>query len=766
MGRRRPAHKGMTNTSGVPHRGSFQTCVLVGACLLAGCVDTIEADADERELIALPSALFDPQRGTIPLPNNLLVDPRSGRVTVPAACGEQPDSPAAQLRASLNQLDGFGTAGVNLSAPFNVALDAASLEERVFVLRLAERGEPLSGPERVEVDLATVESERLGPDCSTSSTVHALLIRPRAPLAQSSTYAVVLLSGILSDEGETVQPSASWALVRQSTPPVQFDDESGSGRIVRNDTPFDPRSREGLQSLQGLDRLWRGHAPLLSAWDQIGPALTGSEASRDDVLIAWGFTTQTLSDPLDPRVPDSPAALLAMVSDELRVPAPIAGEGAALSVEEFFATALPGTPCSALGCDAIGWIYADTAASASPSFVSPSYLEGDDCDTPSASPSGAFDDPLRPSFVCDRRISLLTVVPRMEPGPEGYPVAVFAHGLGRSKEDLLAIAGSLASAGILSVAFDAADHGARAVQISDDPELGCSAGDGPCADAFGPTCAPQCFAPLLSANLAVTRDHLRQTLLDQRQLERVLGACRDGACGRIAIDPARIGYIGHALGALLGGVAVATSERLSGAVLNEAAGDWVGVLSDTATDAIRCPLVDSLIAGGVLEGTPWDGGAASDATCLGQDWKRDPRFLEFAAAARWLLDPVDPLNYAARLAAAAPPVLLGEIEGDPVIPNTASEALASLIGLDPEPASVATAPPIAPTPGALAEGNVRIRYSGVPADADSGFPGNAYGPGSLLAPAPPAPDMADPAGQLGTAQLRVDAITFLGSRRR
>lgn len=738
------------------------------ACLLAGCVDTVRADADERALTVPPSALFDPQNRAIPLPNNLLLDPATGRVNVPAACGEQPDSPAAQLRASLNQLDGFGTALMSLTAPFNVALDPESLAERVFVLRLAERGEPLGEPERVDAELTTFESERLDASCETSSTVHTLLIRPRAPLAQASTYGVVLLSGILSEGGEAIQPSASWALVRQSTPPVQFEDEAGASRIVKNETPFDPRTREGLLSLQGLDRLWRGHAPLLAAWDQLGPVLTGGEASRDDVLLAWAFTTQTLSDPLDPRAPEGPAAALVTVPDELDVPEPIAGAGAPLSIDEFFASALPGTPCSALGCAAIGWIYADTAASSAPSFVSPSYLEGDDCETPSARPSGAFDDPLLPSFVCDRRISLLTVVPRAEPGPEGYPVAIFAHGLGRSKEDVLALAGSLASAGILSVAFDAADHGSRAVQTSEDAELGCAgaSSEGPCVDTFGPTCAPQCFAPLLSANLAVTRDHLRQTLLDQRQLERVLGACNDGACGRIAVDPSRIGYVGHALGALLGAVTVATSERLSGAVLNEAAGDWVGVLSDTATDAIRCPLVDSLIAGGVLEGTPWDGGASSEATCLGEDWKQDPRFLEFAAAARWLLDPVDPLNYAARLATGeAAPVLLGEIVGDPVIPNTATSALLSLIGLEPEPASVATAPPITPTPAALAEGNVWLRYAGVPGDAAAGFPGNAYGPGSLLAPAPPDADMAEAAGQLGTAQLRVDLIGFLGSRR-
>jgi hypothetical protein len=258
---------------------------------------------------------------------------------------------------------------------------------------------------------------------------------------------------------------------------------------------------------------------------------------------------------------------------------------------------------------------------------------------------------------------------------------------------------------------------------------------------------------------------LRQSVLDQRQLERVLGACRGDACGRLVVDPARISYLGHALGALLGGVGVATSDTLAAAVLNEPAGDWVSVLTDTPTDAIRCPLVDSLIAGGVLSGAPWEGGANPEALCLGDAWKADPRFRAFASAARWLLDPVAPLNYAARFrAGAAAPVLLSEIADDPVIPNSATLALGAALGLDVEPAAAATSAMPNPTPAALAAGNVWIRYSPVPGESASGFPGNAYGPGSLLAPAPVAPDMAEGAGQLGTVQLRVDVLGYLGSR--
>jgi hypothetical protein len=760
----------MTYRTGVSDRRSARARAIVAACLLAGCVDTVEVDAQETvlDLTTLPIVEFDPGRGVIPLPNDLLLDRETGRVRVPASCGEEPDSPAARLRGALNQLDGFATSRASLVATSNVALDPDSLAERVFVLRLAERGRALLPPEPVEIDVALGTSERLSPDCAESREVHSLLIRPRVPLLESSTYGVVLLAGIQSEDGDPLEPSPTWALVRQGEPPVVFADEASGVGLITNDTPFDPASRDGLASLQGLSRLWRGHAPLLQAWDALGPVLTGEPVERDGVLLAWGFTTQTLSEPFDPRVLGTPANALESSSTELFVPAPLAGEGGPLSIEQFFASALPDVPCSALGCDAIGWIYAASPVSQAPSFTAPSFLENDDCAEPPGVASGAFDDALKPSLVCERSIPLLVVLPRSAPSAGGYPVIVFGHGLGRSKEDLLALAGSFAQAGFASVAFDAVDHGGRALQLSTEAALGCDGpgADKPCSASFGPTCAPQCFAPLLSADLARTRDHLRQTLLDQKQLERVLGACaEDSGCRQLGLNPERVAYVGHGLGALLGPVGVATSSTLGAAVLNEPAGDWVSVLTDTATDAIRCPLVDSLIAAGVLEGAPWSGGAEPDALCLGDEWKQDPGFLQFASTARWLLDPVDPVNYAKSFADGdAPPTLLGEIDADPVIPNSATAELARLIGLNAATAAVAASATPEPSPAALEPGNVWIRYESLPAEPESAFPGIAFGPGSLLSPAPAATGMGDAAGLLGTARLRADTLGYLGSR--
>ncbi len=747
----------------------FGMACAIGA-LASACVESV--DIDPRETAAAPSAPvaeFDPGQRIVPLPNSLLIDPATGRVNVPASCGETPESGAARVRAALNQLDGFGTSKVNLVATLSEPVDPASLEGRVFLLRLAERGMPLEsfeGP--VPIDVVAGTSRRFAADCSSSAAVPNLTIRPRAPLEGSSTYGVLLWSGIETVSGVPFEPSATWALVRQGMAPVQFSQAGAEApALTYNATPFDPADPEDLARLRGLDQLWRGHARLLGALDLVAPALVPDRpARREDMLLAWAFETQTLADPLDRAIPGSPAAELDAVPAALSVSPPLASGAGPLSVEQFFAGALPGVPCSALGCEAIGSIYAASALSEAPSFISPSYLAGDACDPLSPTATGAFDDPLAPQKVCDRALPLLAVVPAGPPGPLGYPTVVFAHGLGRSKEDLLAIAGALARNGIASVALDAVDHGVRAAQVRTDAASGCDgAGAGNlCVGALGPTCAPQCFAPILSADLAVTRDHLRQTMLDQLALERALGACSSaGACGALQVDPERLAYLGQSLGALIGGVSVAMSRGFQTAVLNVGAADWMQILTDTETDAIRCPLVDALIGSGVLEGEPWGGGANADATCLGEAWKTEPGFLEFAAAARWILDPVDAVNYAGQYAdgAGGPTLLLAEVVGDPVVPNSATLTFGNLLGLEPAPAAIAASATPEPTPAVLGPGSRWIRYQGIDADAASLFPGNAYAHGSLLAPAAASATMGAQSGQLGTIRMQVDTLTYL-----
>jgi dienelactone hydrolase len=736
--------------------------------LASGCLPAVEIDADETTVSAAPMAEFDPAARVVPLPNALLVDPASGRVNLPAPCGEAPGSGAEALRIALNQLDGFGTSRLSLVATFSEPVEPTSLDGRVLLVRLAEGGVPLGAPEPpVALDVVTTETQRSTADCAGSSVVQAVAIQPRTALRDASTYGVLIARGVRTQSGAEVQASPTWALVRQPQAPVTFATDDPAALPVTNQTPFDPALPEQLATLHGLDRLWRAHAPLLAALDQLAPALLpGSYAGRDDALLAWAFPTQTIDLAFDPSIEGSAASQIAASAAPLALGTPAAGAGATASIAEYYAAAFPDVPCQALACDAIGAIHAAGPLSAAPTLSSSSYLVGDDCTLPAVA-GGAFDDPVGPTLTCQRALPLLAVLPASPPGAAGYPTLIFAHGLGRSKEDLLALAGPLARAGYASVAVDALDHGGRAVQVSTDPAAGCDrAGpDRPCSDSLGPGCAPQCYAPLLSPDLTVTRDHLRQTAFDHMALAAALAACASpGACGALLVDAAQIGFIGQSLGALIGGVSVARSPELGAAVLNVGGADWLQILTDTETPAIRCPLVDSLIAAGVLAGETWDGGANPDALCLGEDWKTDPGFLSFASAARWLLDPADGINHIGALPEGArPPVLLGEVEGDLVVPNSSTSTLGTALGLSATSADVAASATLEPSTSALMPGSVWLRYVNLDADPASQFPGNAYAHGSLLRPAEPSATMAAQSGPLGTLRMQVDSIGYLSS---
>ncbi len=739
---------------------------LVALVLAAGCAAEVDVDEAETVPVQTPVAEFDPGQRIVPLPNALLMNPATGRVNVPPACGEQAGSAAERLRTTLNQLDGFGTSKLNLVATFSEAVDAASLEGRVFLVRIAEQGRPVLPPEAPrEADVVATTTPRQSPDCTARTAVPSVVIRPRQPLPGGSTYLVVLAAGIRSASGTEFQPSATWALVRQSEAPVVFPAGEEGGLPTRNDTPFDPAEPEALETLRGLDQLWRGHAELLGAVDLLAPlAFGGAVQERQDVLLAWAFDTQTIGEPLDAEIPGSPANWIESNAAPLVVPAPAAGGSSPISVEQAYAAALPGVPCEALGCDAIGAIYSASVLSAAPTFTSSSFLAGDDC-TRVAAAAGAFDDPVAPTRTCDRQLPVLAVVPLAPPPATGYPTIVFAHGLGRSKEDLLALAGGLARAGFASVAVDALDHGVRAVQISTDPALGCdrAGSDRPCSSSVGPGCAPQCYAPLLSADLAVTRDHLRQSALDHLALTAALAACSaPDVCGSLQVDPARIGLLGQSLGALVGGVSAPWSVHVSAAVLNVGGADWMQILSDTQTPAIVCPLVDALIESGALVGETWNLGSNPGALCLSDSWRTAPEFLEFASAARWILDPVDPVNHASAFALpGGPPVLVSEVVGDAVVPNSATLILGNTLGLMPGAAAEAVSADVAPTPSVLLPGNVWVRYQNLDADASTSFPGNAYAHGSLLSPAEPSASMGEASGTLGTLQMQVDTLGYL-----
>jgi len=201
----------------------------------AGC-PSIETDGPEGS--TPPVVEFDPGNKIIPFPNNLLLDPATGKVNLPASCNES--ATAKGLREGvLNTLDGFGTFEGAINVTFSEAFDMATLADNILVYKRADRGEAVADSEPIPAAglvLVPNMTTRFDAACANPTMVNQLTIIPRAPLDQKSTYVVALKSGIKTAAGPDFTASFTWSLVRQPSNPVTVVD----GDVVSDRTPLNP----------------------------------------------------------------------------------------------------------------------------------------------------------------------------------------------------------------------------------------------------------------------------------------------------------------------------------------------------------------------------------------------------------------------------------------------------------------------------------------------------------------------------------------------
>jgi platelet-activating factor acetylhydrolase isoform II len=729
-----------------------------GFVIAAGCAAvTVDPDETDQTTLSGPTVEFDPGGGIIPFPNNLLIDPATGRVNLPATPCETPT--AAALRTNvLNQLDGFGTYEVAITATFTQPVDPASLTNHVLLF------ETTTGTLVPNVIMPTTTARFAADACDVPIPVNTVAIVPTVPLPERSTFTAVLLAGITTPTGEPFQPSATWALLAQPVNPVTVVD----GQIVAERTPLNPALPDEAAQILALAQLWDSQQVLFAGLDAKG-------IPRDQVLLAWQFTTQTTTDTLDPRVAGTPAA------DVTSAPVPVNGLPiAAQSITcDFDATTCPrgirrgaapfsacpasdsnvqcflkislgtaaapagstpaviyatgNTVCATIGCAAVGDVVGGLINAKNFQTPQPNAFE------PDAPLPGPWSDPYHPRQVSTQQLQVLAFIPATPPPGAGYPVVVFGHGLGASKESAFAIAPQLASQGFMTVGIDFVLHGSRAVRTAADMT-----------------------ASFLSPDLASTRDSIRQSVLDVLTLITDLKACATSRCDvavpGFRVDTGSIEYLGQSLGGIIGSVTVAVSPDIQASVLNVAGVGWVDIFENTQTLQIRCPLINGLITAGIVTGDLWTGG--STGLCLTDAFKTQPGYQQFAAVARWVLDPADPANFTPMLARKL--FLLQEVVGDQVVPNITTEREAALTGTPGVAAACGPAipPAMPPSPAIVASPSTKkfLRYMDLPAGTCDGraFPGNTFAHASLLQP-----ERNSPAGQLGTARLQTDAITYL-----
>jgi hypothetical protein len=737
---------------------------------------------------------LDPGRGLVPLPIDLLRDPRPassscaacGKLTPLAACTLaagtlDPDTGACSSAAAAGfaALDGFSTTAP-LLAPTNDLVLASSVTPTSY--RLYDLSNPATP---VLVDPATYLTE---PSEFTSSGLSPVVASQPVgataadatspfrskPLKDDTSYAVVITTGVKDKAGHAIKRGTVANVLLFDNPLVNG---SGQSQLIGIDDA----------TAYALEVMRQQLLPVRAALSAATPAVP-----KADIAMAYTFKTQSI---------------LGVATQLAALPYQMAATPATANM------ALPGpisvsTPAAAFNAYGVAPVI--------PSSNIDEVIETDIVTYNLLDPlTGAFN----PAQVGFEPIHVMIATPRapaaplcagaMAPfGAQGVrcaPLMVFRHGLGGGRAHMLLAADTYAARGMVTVAIDAAKHGDRAYCTTGStnqclPGSTCQAvpgfgtqgdssipgrctsgatnGDGfparnPVAGGTCPAGPYTCGIPVFSSNYVIsanffrTRDTFRQDIIDQSQLILTMAFAPSGLpptghsvfdhmIGRgVVIDPQLVYYSGQSMGAIQGAMDVAANPRISKAVLNVGGGTLVDIFT---TSPAFVSGVNALLAGmGISPGTS--------------------QYLQFLAVAKLILDPADPVNFAGHLTANTLPNLLPPLGGatdgsvaqapkkvltqvalcDQTVPNTWSYVLASNAGTAPLPVAPTFGAPgtfqlffkMVGAPPTLTEVSAAIQACAVP----GGTSANAVEHGFLL----------DWTNALMTGQAQSDAAAFVVS---
>ena len=657
---------------------------------------------------------IDPARGKAPLPIDLLRDATTGKLTPTAACaflstplaadGTCPSAAAGGFLA----LDGFSTTGAIL-APTSELVEAKTISSSS--LRLYDLSVPAT-PVQVAASSLILEPCEFTSGCTSANPLSPVIaIQPAGatagdpssvfrtkPLKDNTDYAVVMTTDIKDKAGNAVGPGTVAKILRFKNP-----------LVVNGHSALAASGIDDATAAQ-LEKMRLQLQPVIAQL-----ATNGLDESKLGLL--YTFHTQTIL---------SQAVQLGALPYTLPAPTGVPGGITAYTPSAAFARyGVPQTTPSAniheiLETDISTYNLLDSL-------------------------TGAFKPD--PTAGTVEQIHVLIATPRLAnanlvpcPAPNAAlmcaPMMIFRHGLGRGRADALLIADSFAAAGLVTVAIDAAKFGDRSFCDPHGPAGQCASGAtcttslpaGAQGDASPPgTCTggnfqylpvssscsqPNSCAPLppdngpgylyqegipavsgqyyISSNFFRTRDTIRQDMIDESQLTRVIAG--NGTANTlvsymvpqgVVINPGVVYYSSQSLGSLNGAGNVATNPRISKAGFNVGGGTTVDVFTNAPSFASTTnALLNSI---GIVRGTA--------------------SYLQFLVVAKTILDPADPINFVGHLTHDTLPNLLPPLGGatDGSVPQAAKKVLSQAAYCDntvPNPFNYLFASniPVGPTP--------------------------------------------------------------------
>ena len=690
-------------------------CIFVGAVVLSSCggnssttvINPVIPGADE---ISKSTISFDPAAGVLALPNDLLFSGTTDGTLEPPdeADAKEADEEVdfANPGAAIGAMDGWST---QMPMQISVNLVSGSTVDASTV-----------GP--TTVMLIETNCQLGGTGCSTFTPVDygptgyvavagsdTITVVPLVPLKPKTNYIVALTNGIEDSRGEAIDPSPLYTEVTRD--PAEIDIENETLGVLQ----------DAINGYEGIAAAATGTSPdsfiYTASWttasvgDSIGSALQAVTAAIAPQIVGiephplvntssiGGFGLADIYQasvtlPYFSSVPttESPFAPLTQQWQAL------CDNGVMLSQIDaaILATLTPGpnaAPCQMLGLGDFGL---DTERHISRYNPVPE---------------------VRAAMALD----VIITVPNTASGfgTETWPLVIVQHGITSKKEDMLAVADSMAAAGFATIGIDLPLHGSRGFDV-----------DGDTSDDINASTVDVTHYMNLGY-LLTGRDNLRQSIADMAGLRMAIANGFNFEAGTSISDADFDRTDVHFVGLSLGGIsgtgfnAVATQLGMPSATATyvAAGGGIIPLLMDSGS--FGSLVMDSVLEGAGLDPDTVD--AATAASVLGQ----------FAFAAQTIIDPADPNNYAAG-ASAVSPTFVVQVNGDTVIPNQSSFSGLTFGGTQPL---------------ANLMGVSQVSFGDAP--ADSGLVKFTQGShASLLSPA---------ASAAATAEMQKEIATFVAS---
>jgi hypothetical protein len=668
------------------------------------------------------TALFHVSAGVLPYPTDLyFFGSTDGTLNI------QPANPLIPNQAAVNALDGFSTTAV-IRERFGGALNPASLTAASIIIvpvTTDNLTKATTGVLGAPLTLGTDFTAGLAPEVGVGATI--LEIKPLHPLTPSTClsggmflgpncttgngYLVFLMNGITDASGNAAVPDTDYASIKAALPTCAAITDA---------------------TLHGICLLTGAHMQIAAAL-HLNPA---------NIVLSFSFTTESTVDTLELISATATAQTITVQHPPGLTTAAIPG------------LHLPGHADLYVGVLNVPY-YLSKSAPLTEHWHAPPFP----LDTTSTFVTRFNPVPVPTATL---QIPVLVSVPNamsalggVSPAG-GWPVVIFQHGITRSREDMFGVADSFADSGLVVVAIDLPLHG---VTNQSDPLYAAAANplyaglglpaSGSIERTFDLSTTPGVIDPsglhfINLTSLLTTRDNLRQGVVDLITLTRSLPHLSLGAAG--SINGSAIHYLGHSLGAIVGGtlMGVIPAAQVGTATLASPGGEVAQTVRDSPSIS---PVINAgLAAQGLLPGT----------TLYEQFW-RD---------AQTVVDAGDPINFIA-LATSNHPIHVLQVVGsatppppaaclaqptpsgcpDQVVPNSATQRLitASAYGAS-ALTRIARPNPPAPTPVSSSMGSppgLRVYVN---------FVAGVHG--SII----------DPSGGLNvTKEMQAEAITFTGA---